>query len=355
MLFFGGFMKKVLVAVLLTAMIIGNAAALEVDFYDLPAAWAADFATIEDQLREKIDEKYGKYEEGEKLNKGIGNANALAADGGYMRTANGYDWINVAVSINSGVAMDGGSIWKFNDDFIDKFEDKGDLYMGAGLQLITASIGFNLGHLLKWDHGLYITLKGGVGKIESGDLDFDSYNLGFMVNYQLLEAKNLGNGKILKWRGLNVGTGLNYYSSTLKWTINHLEPVDVNQGGEKFTYDTDLDVKSEISRFIIPVEINTGIKLTVLELFGGLGADFMFGGDNEVSVNSVAEVTRTNSDEVGHAKMKMSKDGDLDTVKFRYTVGLGFSLGPVRLEIPYTQYFGEDFTGSIGVIGGVAF
>ncbi len=346
-------MKKVLIAVLLAAMIIGNASALDVDFYDLPAAWAADFENIEQQLREKIAEKYGKYEEGEKLNKGIGNANALAAGGGYMHTANGYDWITVALSVNGAVAINGGNPFKFNDDFIDDFEEKGDLYMGAGLQVITASVGFNLGHLLKWDHGLYITLKGGVSKLNVEDFDFDAYNLGFMVNYQLIEAT--GSSKAVKWRGLNVGAGLNYFSSKLEWTVDNLAPISVSQGGHKFTYDTDLDAKSETSRFIIPVEINTGVKLAIFELFGGLGADFMFGGDNEVSVNSVAEVTKSDSEDIGHAKMKMSKDGDLDTVKFRFTVGLGFSLGPVRIEIPYTQYFDDHYIGSIGVLGGVAF
>ena len=346
-------MKKVLIAVLLAAMTIGSVSALDVDFYDLPDAWAADFENIEDQLRDKIAEKYGKYEEGEKLNKGIGNANALAAGGGYMHTANGYDWITVALSVNGAVAINGGNPFKFNDDFIDDFEEKGDLYMGAGLQVITASVGFNLGHLLKWDHGLYITLKGGVSKLNIEDFDFDAYNLGFMVNYQLIEAT--GPSKAVMWRGLNVGAGLNYFSSKLEWTVDNLDPISVSQGGHKFTYDTDLDAKSETSRFIIPVEINTGVKLAIFELFGGLGADFMFGGDNEVSVNSVAEVTKSDSEDIGHAKMKMSKDGDLDTVKFRFTVGLGFSLGPVRIEIPYTQYFDDHYIGSIGVLGGVAF
>ena len=171
-----------------------------------------------------------------------------------------------------------------------------------------------------------------------------------MVNYQLLEAKDLG--RVIKWRGLNVGAGLNYFSSTLKWTVDDLDPVKVGD----FKYDTDLDVKSETSRFIVPVEINTGIKLTVVELFGGLGADFMFGGDNEVSVDSDAVVTKSGDNvNKGKANMTMSKDGDLDTVKFRFTVGLGFTLGPVHIEIPYTQYFDENYIGAIGVIGGVAF
>ena len=340
-------MKKLWIAVLLTLCVLGSVSAVEVKFTDVPDAWG-DFAAIEDQLREKVIEKYGKYEKGEKLNKGIGHANALAADGGYMRTANGYDWITVALSVNGAVSME--SIGDFNDDFIDEFEDEGDLYMGAGLQVITASVGFNLGHLLKWDHGLYITLKGGVSKLSTSDFDFDAYNLGFMVNYQLLEAKDLG--RVIKWRGLNVGAGLNYFSSTLKWTVDDLDPVKVGD----FKYDTDLDVKSETSRFIVPVEINTGIKLTIVELFGGLGADFMFGGDNEVSVDSDAVVTKSGDNvNKGKANMTMSKDGDLDTVKFRFTVGLGFTLGPVHIEIPYTQYFDENYIGAIGVIGGVAF
>lgn len=347
-------MKKVLVAVLFAAIIIGQAAALKIDFYDVPDAWAGDFDDdAKKELTKKVKEKYGKYEKGEELNKGIGNASALAAGGGYMHTANGYEWVTVALSINSSVAMDGGSLGDFDDDFFDEFEDEGDMYMGAGLQVITASVGLNLGHLLKWDHGLYVTLKGGVSKLDIGDFDFDAYNLGFMVNYQLVEAKEFN--RAVKWRGLNVGAGLNYFSSTLKWTIDNLAPVSVTQGGHKFTYDTDLDVKSETSRFIIPVEVNTGVKLAIFELFGGLGADFMFGGDNKVSVNSIAEVTKSDSDDVGHAKMKMSKEGDLDIVKFKFTVGLGFSLGPVRIEIPYTQYFDDNYIGAIGVLGGVAF
>lgn len=342
-------MKKVIIAVLLTLCVLGSASAFEVKFTEVPDVWG-DFAAIENQLREKVKEKYEKYEKGEKLNKGIGNSNALAAGGGYMRTANGYDWVTVALSVNGAVAMDGGSPFKFNDDFLDDFEEKGDLYMGAGLQVITASVGFNLGHLLKWDHGLYVTLKGGVSKLNTSDFDFNAYNLGFMVNYQLIEATNSSHA--VKWRGLNVGAGLNYFSSTLKWTIDDLDPVKVGN----FTYDTDLDVKSETSRFIIPVEVNTGVKLAIFELFGGLGADFMFGGDNEVSVDSDAVVTKAGDNvNKGKANMTMSKDGDLDTVKFRFTVGLGFSLGPVRIEIPYTQYFDDHYIGAIGVLGGVAF
>ncbi len=342
-------MKKVLIVALLLMLVLGSVSAFEVKFTDVPGVWG-DFAAIENQLKEKVKEKYEKYEKGEKLNKGIGNANALAAGGGYMHTANGYDWITVALSVNGAVAINGGNPFKFNDDFIDDFEEKGDLYMGAGLQVITASVGFNLGHLLKWDHGLYITLKGGVSKLNVEDFDFDAYNLGFMVNYQLIEAT--GSSKAVKWRGLNVGAGLNYFSSTLKWTIDDLAPVKVGN----FSYDTDLDVKSETSRFIIPVEINTGVKLAIFELFGGLGADFMFGGDNEVSVDSDAVVTKAGDNvNKGKANMTMSKDGDLDTVKFRFTVGLGFSLGPVRIEIPYTQYFDDHYIGSIGVLGGVAF
>ena len=349
-------MKKFFLLMFFGLYLASGAMALKIDFYDVPDAWAGDFATIEDELRDKVDEKYGKYEKGEKLNKGIGNANALAATGGYMRSANGYDWITVAVSTNAGYAMGSLSdVFDFQDKFIDEYEDKGDKYMGAGLQLINASVGFNLGHLLKWDHGLYITLKGGFAKLHYDDFKFESYNMGFLVNYQLVEAKPLGNGKLLKWRGLNVGAGFSYYSSTFDWTVDNLEPVTVNSAAGKFTYDTDLECKSEISRFIIPVEVNTGVKLAIFELFGGLGADFMFGGDNEVSVDTVAKVTKSGSDDVGHAKMKMSKDGDLDTVKFKFNVGLGFSLGPVHIEIPYTQYIDENYTGSIGLIGGVAF
>ena len=346
-------MKKVLIAVLLTAMIVGNAAAIDVTFGDVPASWggALDDAVAQ-QIRDKVNEKYGKYEDAKDVGRAMSNANAMAATAGYMHSANGYNLLSVAVS-----GTVAGAVESINDakDFIDNYKDEGDVYFGLGGQIINAAIGFNVGKLFKMDHGLYLTLKGGVTKFKYDEFDINAYNLGFMVNYQLIEAKGLGKGHLLKWRGLNVGAGYSYYSSTMKWTIDELDTIDINAGGHDFKYDADLRVKSENTRHIIPVEVTTGIKLTIVELFGGLGADFMFGGDNEITANSNAKVRLAGNDEPTNSKMHFEADGDDDNFKMKFMVGLGFSLGPVHIEIPYTQYFDEKINASIGVIGGVAF
>ena len=353
-------MKKILIAVFLTAMIIGNVSALNIDFVNIPADWPNDSLPqeVQDAITQKVQDKYGKYEKGDELGRAFSNANALAADSGYMHTANGYKWITVAVSTNEGVALDGISYTKFNDEFIDDFKEDGDGYMGAGVQMVNAALGFNIGHMLGWDHGLYLTLKAGMTKFKYEDFKFDGYNMGFMVNYQLLEAKGLGKGHLLKWRGLNVGAGFTYFNSTTKFTIDKLDTIDIdNAGGSgyNFKFDADLNVKSEMSRYIIPVEVSTGVKLTVLEIFGGIGADFMFGGKSDFSMTSDGKVSLEGFDNTADSSLKMKADGKPDSVKFKFNVGIGLSLGPVRLEIPYTQYFDEKYTGSIGVIGGVAF
>ena len=342
-------MKKVLIAVLLTAMIVGNVAAIDVTFDD-GGALTDD---IKARIKEEIDNKYGKYEHAKDVGRAMSNANSMAATAGYMLSANGYDLFSVAVSGTVAGAVESISEAK---DFIDNYKDEGDVYFGLGGQIINAAVGFNVGRFFKMDHGLYLTLKGGVTKLKVDKLDLNAYNLGFMVNYQLLNAKSLGNGHLLKWRGLNVGAGYSYYSSKASWTIDKLDTIDVNiDGAGEFKYDADLDVESENTRHVIPVEITTGVKLTVVELFGGLGADFMFGGKNDITADSNAKVTKVDDGSKSNSKMHFSAEGDDDNFKMKFMVGLGFSLGPVHIEIPYTQYFDEKINASLGVIGGLAF
>lgn len=346
-------MKKFLIAVLLTVMVIGNVAAIDVTFGDVPDSWggALDDA-IAQQIRDEVNNKYGKYEDSKDVGKAMSNANTMAATSGYMRSANGYDIFSVAIS-----GMVAGSVESISDadDFIDSYRDDGDVYFGLGGQIINAAVGLNVGKFFKWDHALYLTLKGGITKFSVGDFDIDAYNIGFMVNYQLIEDKPLGSGKAFKWRGINVGAGYSYYSSTMEWTVDKLDTIRISAGGNNFRYDADLDVKSENTRHVIPVEITTGIKLTIVELFGGLGADIMFGGDNEITANSNAKVRLEGNDDVAKSKMHFSADGDDDNFKMKFMAGLGFTLGPVHIEIPYTQYFDEKYNACVGVIGGVAF
>ena len=341
-------MKKALLAFLLAMCIIGSASAVDVKFKNVPDSWGVFPEAAQDELKAKIEEKYGKYESGDDLGRAISNAGALAADGGYMKSVYGYDWISVAVSAFGAVSTKSISEMK---DFIDDYRDDGDVYFGAGVQMINAAVGFNLGHLLKWDHGLYLTLKGGLTKFSYDDYDLDSFNLGFMVNYQLVEAKGLGKGHAIKWRGLNVGAGFTYYKSVFEFTVDDLEEIRY----DVYKYNADLDVEVEATRFIIPVEISTGIKLAIFDLFGGIGADFMFGGKTEITADSDGTVKKDGADGKANGVMHMSAEGDEDYVKLKYTVGIGFSLGPVHIEIPYTQYFDSNITSSIGIIGGVAF
>ena len=342
-------MKKVLFAVLLAALVIGNAAAIDVTFGTVPDSWGGALNdNVKQQIIDKVNDEYGKYEKGDKVGKAMSNANALAATGGYMHSANGYDTFSVALSAS--VAGAAGSLSDIKD-FIDDFKDEGDIYLGFGGQIINAAVGFNVGKFFKWDHALYLTLKGGVAKFSYKDVDLNAYNLGFMVNYQLIEDKG---GNLVKWRGLNVGAGYTYYSSKVEWSIDKLDSIDVNVG-PGFTYNADLDVEAENTRHIIPVEITTGVKLTIVELFGGLGADFMFGGKSKITADSNAKVTLNGNDDPTNSKMHLSADGDKDNFKMKFMAGIGFTLGPVHIEIPYTQYFDEKINASVGVIGGVAF
>jgi len=272
-------MKKLFLVIVIATLMVCSVSALSVEFG--PDPWGVLTDSLKSELKSKIAEKYGKYEHGEDLGRGLANANALAADSGYMKGAWGYEHFTASVSCNGGFVLDGMSFNNFNDDFLDEYKEKGDKYMGAALQMINASVGFNLGHLLGWNHGLYVTLKAGMSKLDIKDLDFDSYNFGFMLNYQLLRERNLA--KCFTWRGLNVGAGLNYYNSTLGWTLTDMEDIRVKTAGSDYVeYSADLDVEATNSSFVVPLEISTGFKASIFELYGGLGADFQFGGDNKI-------------------------------------------------------------------------
>ena len=109
-------MKKVLIAVLLTAMIVGNVAAIDVTFDD-GGALTDD---VKARIIEEIDNKYGKYEDAKDVGRAMSNANAMAATAGYMHSANGYDLFSVAVS-----GTVAGSVESISEakDFIDNYKD----------------------------------------------------------------------------------------------------------------------------------------------------------------------------------------------------------------------------------------
>lgn len=312
-----------------------------------------------DSFSSKFRTFFDKYGAAEDISRGLDNAAAFAADGGYLRSALDYKFISVSVSTNGSVILDDSDI----DQFLDEYHDRGDIYAGVGLQAITGSVGINMGYLLGMDRGLYLTLKAGKSSCEAGDIEFDSTLFGFMVNYQLVKpAGKAGFG----WNGINVGAGLTYYSNDLQWNSEGLGSVSytwtTGSYERKVRMKPDMETNVEISGFVLPVEIITGVKaLCIFDIFAGLGADIMFGGESTLKYDGYGTVSYNDGTGAGWAAEKGSVsvsgdvEGDKDNIKFKAVAGLGLALGPVHLELPVTVYFDETPSCSAGLIGGVSF
>ncbi len=48
-------------------------------------------------------------------------------------------------------------------------------------------------------------------------IKYDSFNFGLLANYQIVDPFSIG---VIKWRGVQVGSGLVYYNSTADMTID---------------------------------------------------------------------------------------------------------------------------------------
>lgn len=323
---------------------------VSVDLKD--ASWGSDPAVVnaKAQFENRIRDGYSKFDKVDDLTRAFYNANVFAADGGFLRTAQGYKTFYVNVATSGGVLIeDMKSPGDFSSDFFNDYADKGDLYAGFGAEPVIFSAGINIGRFAGLDRSLYLSVKGGKFSFSFDDFDFDSWLLGFMVDYPLIESRSWG---IAKWTGFNIGAGLTYYKTAVEWTTDKTPEIE-NEG---LYCDPKLDTKADISGFIIPLELTTGFKILFFEIFGGAGLDIMTGGENKISYKADGDIRYCNRPEKGKVIISGDEEGDKDNMKFKIMAGVGFSLGPVKIEIPYSYYFDPDaFCSSLSISGGVAF
>lgn len=354
-------MKKFLAVLFILVFAAGTASAADFHITLPDSGWGieTDITSRVNDINEEFGAFFNKYGDAEDLARGLGNASAYASDGGYIRSAMDYKWISVSLACNGAVVFDDSGL----DEFLDDYHSKGDIYAGAGLQALVGTVGFNLGHMLEMEKGLYVTLKAGKSTMEAEDIDFESHLFGVMVNYQLIKpASKLGFG----WNGINVGAGLTYYYSEMEWKDDGLGSISHSwtDGSitKKINMKPELETKAEVSGFVVPVEIITGVSaLKVLDVYAGLGADIMFGRDSELEYTGKGIIryddgTGSGWDALqGDVSASGKVEGDDDFIRFKAMAGLGLSLGPVHLEVPFAIYFEDAISCSAGVIGGISF
>ncbi len=306
-----------------------------------------------------------KYDSMDDLAQGFANANSYAADAATTRGLMGYKFLTIAVGTMAGFQMPSSGFDAVGDS-LTKIEEDGDTYFGAGFQALTLSVGLNAAFIKE---GLYLTGKIGKFSLDTDDISYDSFVFGLLANYQVVDPFSIG---AIKWRGVQVGSGLVYYNTTANMIID-VDPVSttVDLSGAPYFgsattplyLDPTLDAEIVSKGFKIPVDVITGVRLLwIANLSFGIGFDINFGGSSEISYSADGSTYVNDSDvpagysqTPGNVTIKGGTDGDgADLFRLRAMAGIGIGVGPIKIDVPFTYYF--DGTGpgaNIGITGAI--
>jgi hypothetical protein len=253
------------------------------------------------------------------------------------------------------------------DTMEEKLKKDGDIRLGVNAQVFNAQLGINTsGFLLD---NLYLGARSGFMRFGVEDFSFGSFSLGLMANYQWLPSRNIALG-MLQWRGINFGTGVIYQRTTVDYDIildTIEQPIPLFSVGSTDILDMramlepEFNLEFSINTITIPLEVMTSVRLFyILNLALGAGIDIGFGSAKlgvDASANASVDpgallgghVTQTEP-----ARLSASIGGSQGPrfLNPKVMTGVGFSLGPVILDIPFTVYLDTGY--SLGFTLGVA-
>ena len=320
------------------------------------------FDTALDEANSEIENIKSKQS---KLATAFGTANAHVSHAATQRSYPNYDLFAITVGSMMSVrvpSIDPNEIQNIGDDI----QNDGDVELGLAWQVWSAQVGINTSKLLL--EGLYVSLKFGMLEIDgvpgADEFKADSFTIGALVDYSIFKERSLFG--IVKWRGLMLSSGVIYESNKIDYT---LEIDDVSQsfdlsaasGGvfnsASVIIDPSVDFGIHSSSIVVPVEVNTAVRLLwLLNLSLGAGVDFNFG-KTDIILKSGGDV-RLGGDLEGVAGSDGNVSLDASTkdewnkfVTPKLMAGVGFSLGPVIIDMPATWYITKGF--SIGLTAGI--
>ena len=311
------------------------------------------------------NESIAKYSDQRDLARGFGNASVFSSQPATFQGFQNYSKIAVATGVMLGVQAP-----SFDPDYYDGIEDdieaNGDIYAGVGVGVSLLNVGVTANSIRP---GLYLNFMFGSVSLDPGDdINISTTLIGVGVNYTLVKPKS--GSFLLKWRGLSVGSGLIYHSSSLTLALeldSFSENFLVNQPGFLISGTIDVDpsllLELKSKTVTIPLDITTSVQaLQLLNFTLGTGIDFNMG-KTDIIVTADGDIAVNNINDPGALIQTVtpglvSVDGSTRGVspsfgRVRIMSGLGFNFGPVKLDMPFRYYFGSG--ASFGITAGVVF
>ena len=291
-------------------------------------------------LEEDIRNKLGQDQK--QLALGFANANAFSSRAGTFQGYQGYDLFAVSAGATLGLQLPTSSMGEIGN-VISDMEENLDILAGIG-----AGSAINVGvhmsifkFLLPFDilDDFYVSFK-----LMYLPINVSSINLkmkfitwGLTVNYQIFNTRKFLAG-LFMWRGLSAGVGILYNKNTIDIGVNVLKIPDV---GGLHLMDPELTLNLKNETVTIPFDVTTSVRLLwFLNINLGFGIDFN-AGETDLSASSISNVAEDSAPtvQVGTANIATSTKGVKPSpVTPRITTGIGFNLGPVKLDFPLTWY-----------------
>jgi len=350
----------------------GNPGGLDAELNSLfDTATGTVFNAAMDQIDVQIKDQLGGTNDPELLAKGFGNANAYASQSATLQGYQGYKTFAVLGGFMLGSqlpTLDPNAMLSLSNQMSKNL----DVYAGIAPS-ISLNLGINAGKFIGLK-GLYVNVKYGSWSGDmplsgaSGNVGADTTNLGLGVNYQWLASRKSFLFGLAKWRGINLGTGLNYQKNALSVSSvldQQTTPVSValaSQPGATIdgTMTTTPKVNMTIDMYTvsIPLEASTSVQfLWLLNLNLGAGCDIVFGrsditvrSTNPFTVDGLTINTGSGPQVVHYTQTAGSVDASAGSVGIapslvrpRLMAGIGAQVGPVKFDIPVYYYFSSGF------------
>jgi len=228
------------------------------------------------------------------------------------------------------------------DKLPEKLNQDKDIKLGFNPQLFNARIGINTSKFLL--KNLFLGMHFGYMKLDGENFglegfSFDTLSIGATANYQFIASKKFANGLLL-WRGVNIGTGFIYSGSKLKYSMP-LGKYEQSFGVGALTIDPKITLDMKIDTFTIPIEATTAVKfLKFLNIPLGMGMDIGFG-TSDMKVGATGDIHISGIPEKTPGNISLTAGGAMPPTAFnlKLMTGVGFNIGPVIIDIPFTYYF----------------
>jgi hypothetical protein len=245
-----------------------------------------DLSAIEMQLRDELTRVFQTSRVQEYI-QGFGNAQAFTTRGLGVDYASNIKTIMVGVGANVSLNVEKGFVPK-------------DTRSRPPINGVGTNVSFMAGTNLRWlglrpvtVFGNYFQQKGSLREFSS-----DVRNAGGHVQLKLFGPKNDESflNAVLKWGGIDITSGFDYAAMhlSLREDLSNDIPVGGAAKGARIVVKSrglfDIDMKT----LSVPLEVTTNFRVLYLaSVYGGLGFDWQFAGENKMELSLNGTMTGT--------------------------------------------------------------